>query len=422
MNDILESIPKIISRTFPIPGKYRSALPSKIAELSRLLTNKRGGRSLSYLNRPEYLSAYLNYYLPWNLYRLCLLLPSLEIKLNSGNVIVDLGSGPLTFVLALWISRPDLRNIPLEFNCIDRSAQALEAGKKLFAAICEETRFNSPWKINLLREDFDIRKPFSFNRKKASLVCAVNLFNEAYEKLPHTNTAGLKHTAANAARFMNSLALDDAFLLTVEPGIPQSGKFISFLRAAFMELNRMPLSPCAHTEICPLSSASSAKKRWCHFAFENFNAPKELVRLSAAAKLPKERLVLSYLLTGPLAANASLEMRVISDAFPLPGYLYGRYACSEKGLVLLTGEKHRIEKEVSGTLVKHAPLITTKMLENTDTDGDDTAERDAKSGALIVHLPGSLAANAIPANAKKPRVQTPSGKKQRNKKSGKEKK
>jgi hypothetical protein len=60
--------------------------------------------------------------------------------------------------------------------------------------------------------------------------------------------------------------------------------------------------------------------------------------------------------------------------------------------VLLTGEKRRIEEEVSGTLVKHTPLVkhaqltTTSMTENVNADGDDTAERDAKSGALIVRL------------------------------------
>ncbi|MCL2237856.1 MAG: rRNA methyltransferase, partial [Treponema sp.] len=125
----INTIPALIEKTFPIPAKFRSKLPSDIAELSRLLTNKRGDRSLSYLARPNFLSAYLYYFLPWNLFRLCLLIPTLNIKLSANDSITDFGCGPLTFVSALWIARADLRNVPLEINCIDRSSQAMEAGK-----------------------------------------------------------------------------------------------------------------------------------------------------------------------------------------------------------------------------------------------------------------------------------------------------
>lgn len=365
----LNSVPSIIVKAFPIPARFRGSLPSSIAELSKLLTSKRGDRSLSYLGRPNLLSAYMHYFLPWNLYRLCLLLHDLDIKLKEGGIITDIGSGPLTFVSALWISRPDLRNSKLEINCIDRSAPAMEAGKRFFSVLAE----NCPWKINLLREDIDIRRT-EINRikKQSNLVCAVNIFNEVYENLPHTDTEGLKRIAANAAKLMHNLALPDAFILTVEPGIPQSGKFISFLRTAFIELGRLPAAPCTHTEACPLSGRQGAKKKWCHFAFETFDAPKELHRLSAAARLPKERLVLSYLLTGGEKTGTIQQTRVISDAFSLPQGRFGRYGCCAQGLVLLAGEKKLIEKTASGSLVS--------------TPVSPSNEHDAKSGAIIVYL------------------------------------
>jgi ribosomal protein RSM22 (predicted rRNA methylase) len=367
---ILDSLPSLIKKTFPIPGKFRSALPSGIAELSRLLTNRRGDRSLSYLGRPNLLSAYLHYFLPWNLYRLCLLIPRLDFSLSPQDTITDIGCGPLTFASALWIARPDLRKVPLEFFCVDRSSPALEAGKKFFAALSEG---KSIWNIHLMREDIDFRQANITRKvKPASLVCAVNVFNETYETISHNNIEGLRRMAANAARLLSGFSSDNAFLLTVEPGVPQSGHFISLLRASLLELGIAPVSPCTHTLPCPLT-----KKRWCHFAFETPDAPKELLRLSAAAGLPKERLVFSFLLAkaGEKTSTAKTKeekTRVISDAFPLPGGRYGRYGCCAQGLVLLAGERNRMERTASLSLV--TPVFAA--------DG----QRDKKSGALIAEV------------------------------------
>jgi len=367
--EILSSVPALIEKTFPMPERFRGKLPSQVAELSRLLTGARGDRSLSYLSRPNFLAAYLRYFLPWNLYRLCLVLSAFEKTFTNGQSIIDLGSGPLTLVLALWISRPDLRGIALEFYCIDRCAPALEAGKKLFSAIAGD----SPWKLHLVKEDIDFRKAAVIGKKgspaKAAFVSAVNLFNEVYEKLPHNNTEALRRMAANAARFMHEQAAENACILTLEPGVPQSGRFISFLRDAFLELDRPPISPCPHTGDCPLSGGS---KRWCHFAFVPKDAPKELLRLSSAAGIPKERLVFSFLLTGSAAKSEGEKVRLLSDAFALPGGRFGRYGCSSRGLVLFAGEKNRVEKLDCGSLV--TPIFAA------------SESRDEKSGALIIEV------------------------------------
>jgi len=375
---LLKLIPSIIEKTFPLPVRFRSSLPSNTAELSRLLTSKRGGRTLSYLGQAKYLSAYLRYFLPWNIYRLCIILHNENLVLNAGDAITDIGSGPLTFISALWIIRPDLRNIPLEVNCIDRCFPALEAGKNFFNAMCVTAggSENTLWKINLINKDIDTRRAGKIDRiKPSALVCAVNMFNEIYENIPHSNNAGLKQAAFNAAQIMNNQALKNGAILTVEPGVPQSGKFISFLRAAFLELGRPPVSPCPHTEICPCNG----KKKWCHFAFAAVDAPKELLRLSAAAKIPKERLVFSYLLTGSASktkagaenSQKNQKVRIISDAFPLPDGCFGCYGCCLQGLVLVTGRKSVIDKIISGSVID--------SFLNTD-------KRDAKSGALILEI------------------------------------
>jgi ribosomal protein RSM22 (predicted rRNA methylase) len=373
---ILNSVPGLINKTFPIPGRFRSALPSDIAELSQLLTNNRGERSLSYLGRPNYLSAYLHYFLPWNLYRLCLLLPTLNIKLSADDTITDFGCGPLTFTSALWITRPDLRKIPLRFNCVDRSSPVLEAGKKFFNGISGGMDANNLWKINLIKKDINLHKIDNDVQRKSSLVCSINIFNEMYERIPHSNIEGLQRMAANAALFMHNNAEKNASILTVEPGIPQSGKFISLLRDEFIKLGRSPAAPCTHVSSCPLIPRTKQKERWCHFAHDTIDAPKELKRLSIAAKLPKDRLVFSYLLTGETTLSSpaeNVDVRVISDAFPLPDNYFGRYGCSALGLVLLSGEGNYIENITSGSFI--TVNITAK------------GQRDKKSGALIVLLP-----------------------------------
>ncbi|MCL2264950.1 MAG: small ribosomal subunit Rsm22 family protein [Treponema sp.] len=404
INNTLNKVPSLISRTFPIPAKFRGKLPADIAELSRLLTNNRGERSLSYLARPNFLSAYLYYFLPWNLYRLCLLLPQINLSLHEGDTVTDLGCGPLTFASALWIARPDLRGVSLVFNCIDRSAPALEAGKKFFTALCESAEEKSggrenPWKINIIKEDINLKKTsapsVTRKRKPASLVCAVNLFNEIYEKISHNNAEELRRMASNAAKFMHSEVLKDGRILTVEPGIPQSGRFISILRGELIKLNRLPASPCTHNADCPFPGGSSktvrgrnwidSKKRWCHFAFDSFNAPKELIAVSKAAKLPKERLVLSFLYAGASEEkkqqldknnkhkkNERQNVRIISGAFPLSENRFGRYGCCERGLVLVTGDRSRIDE------IKPMSLTSALPFEN--------EQRDIKSGAIMAPI------------------------------------
>jgi ribosomal protein RSM22 (predicted rRNA methylase) len=397
---LLDRIPALIDKTFPLPGRFRPGLPKDVAELSRLLTSGRGERGLSYLGRPSLLSAYLRFFLPWNLYRLCRLLPGLNLTFAANDRITDLGCGPLTFAAALWICRPDLRPLPLEFYCVDRSGPALDAGKKFFAALAGE---NSPWRIHTVKGDL-----YTVKAQPAALVCAINVFNEMYGDISRGGTDKLRRSAEKSARLLvhhasaqgtaQEGAVRSAAILTVEPGFPRCGEFISLLRGVFLKQGYNPLSPCPHDIECPLAdngkSGAHIKKRWCHFAFATEDAPPALHKLSSAARLPKERAVLSFLFARPAdtkqkktkvaAANAmsnaeesaaSAALRIISDAFPLPPHQFGRYGCSEQGLVLLAGHKSAIEKTASGALVYAA-------LKN--------GERDSKSGALLAEIANTL--------------------------------
>jgi hypothetical protein len=382
---LLDGIPALIDKTFPLPGRFRSGLPADVAELSRLLTSGRGERGLSYLGRPALLSAYLRFFLPWNLYRLCRLLPGLNLSLAAHDRVTDLGCGPLTFAAALWICRPDLRPLPLEWYCVDRSGPALDAGKRFFAALAGE---NNPWRIHTVKGDL-----YTVKAQPAALVCAVNVFNEMYGDISRSGTDKLRRSAEKSARLLahhaSASASASAAILVIEPGFPRCGEFIGLLRGVLAKNSYSPLAPCPHDTECPLvdngRNSAHIKKRWCHFAFATEDAPSALHKLSSAARLPKERAVLSFLFAGPVnkkqkakaaAADAAESaapsvLRVISDAFPLPPNQCGRYCCSVQGLVLLAGGRSAIEKTACGALV-HAVF----------KDG----ERDSKSGALLAGL------------------------------------
>ncbi|WP_010257751.1 small ribosomal subunit Rsm22 family protein [Treponema primitia] len=386
----VDSIPALVDQVLPIPKRFRSGLSRDVAELSRLLTSGRGERNDSYLNEAPLLSAYLRYFLPWNVYRLARLFPSLSLPLSAGDALTDLGSGPLTLPIALWISRPDLRQLPLEFRCLDRSGPALEAGKKIFAALTgSNTAANTgcPWTIKTIRAS--LGEPVRFS--KAKLLTAVNLFNELFWKLP--GVSALSSFAEKQARILSSLTLESGSILALEPGVPRCGEFISLLRASLSAKGRLPLAPCPHAGPCPLpgipaaaSRSEKADTKWCHFAFTTTDAPAALHRLSEEARIPKERAVLSFLLAGPVNAAAasapepvhsdSLPVRVISDPFPLTGTLYGRYGCSARGLVLVSGKRGGVETLESGTQVTLTATTPEK--------------RDGKSGALVLGLSATL--------------------------------
>jgi hypothetical protein len=73
------------------------------------------------------------------------------------------------------------------------------------------------------------------------------------------------------------------------------------------------------------------------------------------------------------AAGDVKRIRVISDAFPLfqtAAGQWGRYGCSEQGLVLVAGDRREMEQAESGSLPE---LPFSKE-----------GKRDPKTGALVI--------------------------------------
>ncbi|HHU36766.1 MAG TPA: hypothetical protein GXZ47_06010, partial [Treponema sp.] len=395
----------------PLDSKKLQLLPDDIRALSHELTDDRSARRWGYMNDPATLSAYIRYYQWWNLVRLTRLFASLPLNLKDDDAAVDLGSGPLTLPIALWIARPDLRVKKLTWYCVDISSGALSAGEELFLRIAAETGV-APWTIIRIKGAMGVSL-----RKKAALVASANMFNEIFLE----ESGSIVDFAANQARDLASYAFDDASILVVEPGIPRAGNFISLIRRALIREGYAPSSPCPHSERCPFPGERNTK--WCHFVFDTEDAPEPLKKLSAQANLTKERAALSFVFVEgkkivkeePVAEDVPseenpvvlinsgaagvakigesplgmlsrmsdlfppLRIRIISDPIRLPNYRTGRYGCSDLGMVLVTGSGRAGEylQECHSGYCLELPRPNKKQL-----------ERDQKTGATLIPLDG----------------------------------
>jgi hypothetical protein len=292
-----------LAKAYPVPAAHRADLPLAVRDLSRILTAERGELSRSYWSAPRFLAAYLHYFLPWNLYRLAWLLPGLDIPLEAGAHILDLGSGPLTLPLALWCARPELRSLPLTFLCSDVAQRPMELGRAALSSLMGSA---SPWRVKLVPAPMEkiLRAP---PEKAFACILAGNALNELCSRSGLTDSAILSRLEKLLAH-ASSLLSRDGRLFFLEPGTRLGGKLISLARKTALQQGFLPLAPCTHSGPCPMQGAENAvtemeKKRpappfsgWCHFIHPATLAPRTLTELGLKARLEKDRLALSCLL------------------------------------------------------------------------------------------------------------------------------
>lgn len=342
--------------------KHRRQLASRVRLLSESLTSERASRDVDYMSDPAWLAPYAAWFLPWNVLRLVRLLPSLPLELRDGATLVDLGSGPLTLPIALWLARPELREKRLNVVCVDRSPAAMRLGLSIFKTLTGQTgeadEAKSPWRFTLVHGGFHHRL-----RERADLLTAVNVLNE----LPW-RAETMSGRAEEVAESLAERLAEGGQILLVEPGVRRGGKILSHMRQGLAEQGLAALSPCPHQAACPALPAPGRSKRiaqenearegaigWCHFTFPPSSAPGWLEALGKEASLPKTSLAVSWLLAGrapalqtgraggvrkasrPGEGPRSVLARIISGSIRLPGRAHprGAYACTEMGLALV---------------------------------------------------------------------------------------
>ncbi|MDR2602198.1 MAG: rRNA methyltransferase [Spirochaetaceae bacterium] len=377
----LEDLIVCINKTFPVPKRFAPHLGAEIAALSRLLTSARSERDAGYLGRANFRSAYLRFFLPWNVFRLCKLFAGKDgenrvfpINPPKNGVCADLGSGTLTTPLALWICFPQLRETPLVFYCLDSCAKALEDGITLFNAFTTDKNKEKPllWTIKPVKTNvFRFKLP-----QKADLITAFNLYNELFGAVKQGDLAAMELFAQKTKNQLSPALKEGGGVLIAEPGIPRSGQFLSLLRTVFINSGYSIKLPCAHDGRCPAPGGKKGAK-WCHFVFPVDEAPAALQAVSREASLEKEKATVSFLYAEknsknkiPASRNRNLTaLRVISGSIRLSGAVSGVYCCSKHGLVLAL-DRENARSPVSGDLIYR--------------EFPQKKDYDKKSGALIV--------------------------------------
>jgi len=347
----------ILTKVHPLAPRHLATLPFEVKRLSLALTCERGpGLKTNYLAAPANLSAYLYYFLPWNLYRLTRLLTGLAFDLPDGAKVLDLGCGPLTLVQALWMARPELRVRRLRFACVDQTGQVLRAGRALFAALAGEAGKN--WTIELIQAPAHKAPSGPFQA-----VMAANALNE----LARGRGAQGREMLANVADMLACRLAPDGEIFLVEPGTRLGGKLLARLRGILAEEGLWPLGPCVHAKACPMLDVRW--RSWCHFVFSAQDAPQWLMDVTKKAGLEKDRASLAFLRMSAASPRYDpADLRVVSHRFALSGGGQGAYVCGADGLRLLTF-KAPPRGVASGALLT-ADLPAPK-------------ERDPKSGVWI---------------------------------------
>lgn len=391
---LLNSFDLIIKDALKLSSKQVASVPKDIRILFHELTNERGARKVNYLNNPIKLTSYIYHYMWWNLVRISKLIGNLDFDLKDGDIIADFGCGPMTLMCAFWIAKPELRSKKLHWYCADISGKALAAGEALFNSLFAFTNQNagieqtSNWKLTKLNGSFGL--PL---KEKVNLFVSANMFNEIF----WDSSIKIEGEAERAAKTIQHYIQDNGAALIIEPGIPLAGEFVSALRKNFIEKKYKIISPCPHSEICPIPGKKMSEQKnikypiasdkWCHFSFYADDAPPKLVQLSEAARLEKTRASLSFIYCRgeeKKEKQADLEnekkdflARISSEIIKLGDGKIGRYACSEKGFLLLTekkGARSKLKEYVDGSLIK---------IEN---EKINRFFHDRKTGALIIQV------------------------------------
>ena len=381
---IIENFDQLVEDIRPLNSRQLQQLPQNIRNLSHQMTDDRAARRLGYMNENVQLSSYVRYFTWWNLVRLTRLFANLPQQSfpASDSVCLDLGSGPLTVVMALFLARPELRRLKLSWYCLDVSANSMALGEDIFLSICAKLNME-PWKIIRVKGSFG-----SAIKQKASFITCANMLYELDQASDMPPEFKVKKYFDQLKRY----AAPDAGFLLIEPGVPKASRTLSLLRDRFLKEGSHIAAPCPHAGDCPMNgfgAYTGSKNKWCNFAFDTRDAPQKLLKLSQKAKLPKERATLSFISVikgtlrqaqGPQPEQGSL-IRITSDEFRLPDYMSGYYACSQEGLVLVqvpAFNNTRLPKPPFRPL--SGDLIEVKKIK------PDSLPKDEKSGSIVIRL------------------------------------
>ena len=322
--------------------------------LSGFFTSERGELPVNYLNDKKLRAGYLLYFLPLNFCKAQAVLQKLPPSFfrRSKLKVLDLGSGPGTFTLALLDSlahsgsKNDRKEISL--LSLDQNYHILKDVQLLHEEVLKNLRSKGyQWRVSSVARTFDLRrgKPDTLLKNdQYDLIVASNFLNE-------WGNSRVEEKAKFLERIYQRHLSSDGFLILIDPALRHSTRELMALRDALTARKKLHLfAPCLHQKNCPMLAVSD--RDWCHF-YANWKEPDFVKDLDKILKNKNDFLKYSYLILSLKSQNELDHLPERSDhssIYRVISNLMGSKGKSELVLCGPAGRRHltRLDKNESG--------------------------------------------------------------------------
>lgn len=241
-----------------------------------------------------------------------------ELKMRSNIAIrslLDLGSGPGTFLFACQNKIPELKKATM----VEYDASLVSIGKRLLKQSPHATEVS--W--------------VQGNVEQMPVVDSHDIVAMSYSlgEIPQDKVKRLLETAWNLA---------NEALMIIEPGTPYGFRTILKARNLLSNLGGHMIAPCPHFESCPLQNGND----WCHFSQRIERT--SLHRRLKEGSLGYEDEKFSYIIIGKKPCVLP-EMRILRHPQQHSGHI-GFVLCSQQGIKEMTiskrhGELYRVARK-----------------------------------------------------------------------------
>lgn len=291
--------------------------------LQRGLTGERNLAGAGYMDKKNFLGAYLLYYWPVSYIQVGNALLSADSELqdilndaskqNRPIRILDLGSGPGPASAAIYdfciaFCRKNNVQLSFEFTLTDSSSEALECAKNILLDAAHKNHLadeSSP-KITLLAADFE--NDFPNVQNSFDVVIASHSLNELWSDAD----SPVKERLSFVEKIAKNLS-DTGLLFLIEPALLSTSRNLMLLRDGLSKSGYSVVSPCPPSLECPALKAGG--QHTCH-AEIRWNVCEPVASLAKTAGLDRDSVKMTFFVFSPSSSGKEQNddmLTVVSD-------------------------------------------------------------------------------------------------------------